>query len=240
MVELTDFLPDNHLVRRVLAGEAGLFEILVHRHSQRVYRAARAILKDDEDAADVVQETFVRAYRKLGQFAERAKFSTWLTKIGVYEARARRRKGRARAVSARESDAPGEAANQPDTGIDPEREVLVREVRALLEAAIEDLPEHYRTVFVMRAVEELSTAETAEVLNLSQDVVKIRLRRARASLREKLRAAVGPLGGWAFLFAGDRCQRMWLEKILPAITVLGTPGSEKRNSRARKHLENFS
>ena len=225
-VELTDFLPDNQLVRRVLAGEAALFEILVHRHSQRVYRAARAILRDDEEAADVVQQTLVRAYRKLGQFAGRAKFSTWLTKIGVYEARARRRKSRR--ATAREPAAAKEAGSERDTGLDPERGVLVHEVRALMEAAIEDLPDHYRTVFVMRMVEEMSTADTAEVLNLSQDVVKTRLRRARALLRKKLRA-IRPLGREAFPFAGERCQRMWREKVLPAITVLGTPRIDKRN-----------
>jgi len=229
-VELTDLLSDNQLVRRVLAGEAALFEILVHRHSQRVYRAARAILRDDEEAADVVQETWVRAYRKLGQFAGRAKFSTWLTRIGVYEARARRRKSRARTVKPRETAHPKEPGNEPDTALDPERGVLVREVRDLLEAAIEDLPDHYRTVFMMRIVEEASTAETAEILSLSQDVVKTRLRRARALLREKLHAAVGPLGREAFRFAGERCRRMWVGKILPAITVLGTPGVDKRSS----------
>ncbi len=226
-VELTDFLPDNQLVRQVLAGESARFEILVHRHSQRVYRAARAILRDDDEAADVVQETFVRAYRKLGQFAGRAKFSTWLTKIGVYEALARRRKSRARAVPRREPADAKESRNAPDTGLDPERGVLVREVRALMEAAIEDLPDLYRTVFVMRMVEEMSTADTAEVLNLSQDAVKTRLRRARALLREKLHAAVGPLGREAFRFAGERCQRMWREKILPATAVLGRPGPRK-------------
>jgi RNA polymerase sigma-70 factor (ECF subfamily) len=219
-LEPTDSLPDNQLIRQVVAGEAALFEVLVHRYSQRVYRAARAILKNDEEAADVVQETWVRAYRKLGQFAGRAKFSTWLTRIGVYEARARRR--RAHAVIAREPAAAKEAGGESDSGLDPEKGVLVREVRALLEAAIEDLPDRYRPVFVMRVVEEMSTAETAEVLSLSQDVVKTRLRRARSLLRERLRAAVGPLGGEAFRFAGKRCRRMWREKILPAITVVGT------------------
>jgi len=219
-VELTDFfLPDNQLVRRVLAGEPAYFEILVHRHSERVYRAARAVLGDEEEAADVVQETFVRAYRKLGQFAGRARFSTWLTKIAVYEAGARRRKSRARAVKAREP-AHRDPGNEPDTAPDPERGALVREVKALLEEAIEDLPDHYRTVFMMRVVEEASTAETAEVLNLSRDVVKTRLRRARALLRKKLHAAVGPLGREAFPFAGERCQRMWDRRILPVIAAL--------------------
>jgi RNA polymerase sigma-70 factor (ECF subfamily) len=223
-VELTDFLPDKELVRRVLAGEAELFEILVHRHSQRVYRAARAILGNDDEAADVTQETFVRAYRKIGQFAGRAKFSTWLTKIAVYEARARRRKRRARTVRPSDSvTSAKKSRSEADPAPDPERAVLAREVRALLEAAIEDLPEVYRPVFVMRLVEEMSTEETAEVLSLSQDAVKTRLRRARALLREKLQAAVGPLGREAFRFAGERCHRMWLEEILPAIRVLGRP-----------------
>jgi RNA polymerase sigma-70 factor (ECF subfamily) len=230
-VELTDFLPDRELVRRVLADEAALFEILVHRHSQRVYRAARGVLGDDDEAADVTQETFVRAYRKLGQFAGRARFSTWLTKIAVYEARTRRRK-RGRTVRRPDSLNPARASgSDADTAPDPERNVLAREVRALLEAAIDDLPEVYRPVFVMRQVEEMSTAETAEVLNLTQDVVKTRLHRARALLRAKLQAAVGPLGREAFRFAGERCHRMWLEKILPAIEVLGKP---EGRARARK------
>ncbi len=113
-VESTDSLPDGQLVRRVLAGEVPLFEVLVHRHSQRLYRAARSILRDDEEAADIVQETWVRAYRKLGQFAGRAKFSTWLTRIGVYEARARWRKLRTRALPEREPAAAREA--QPQAG----------------------------------------------------------------------------------------------------------------------------
>ena len=223
-VELTDFLPDRELIRRILAGETSLFEIIVHRHSQRVYRAARAVLGGDDEAADVTQETFVRAYRKIGQFAGRARFSTWLTKIAVYEARARRRKRVARtSTPSQYVSSAKNSRSEADAALDPERAVLAREARAFLEAAIEDLPEVYRPVFVLRQVEEMSTAETAEVLNLTQDVVKTRLRRARALLREKLRAAVGPLGREAFRFAGERCHRMWLEKILPAITVLGRP-----------------
>lgn len=228
-VELSDFLPDHQLVRRVLAGETGLFEILVHRHSQRVYRAARAILGNDEEAADVTQDTFVRAYRKLAQFAGRAKFSTWLTKISVHEARARRRRSRARLIH---SGIERDNAGGEDPGSDPERGVLVLEVRRLLEAAIEDLPDLYRTVFVMRVVEEMSTAETAEVLNLSRDAVKTRLLRARAMMRAKLHAAVGPVGREAFRFAGPRCERMWQEKIRPAVTVLGLPRSAKPSGDA--------
>lgn len=94
--QINETLTDNRLVRRVLSGEAELFEILVHRHSQRVYRATRAILRSDDEAVDVVQETYLRAYRNLKQFSGRAKFSTWLAKIAIYEALARQRKRRFR------------------------------------------------------------------------------------------------------------------------------------------------
>ena len=147
----------------------------------------------------------------------------------MYEARARWQKSRARTVGRRETADPPDPRNDPDTRFDPESGVLAREVRALLEAAIESLPDHYRTVFVMRLVEEMSTAETAEVLRLSRDVVKTRLRRARALVRAKLRAAVGPIGREAFPFAGARCERMWKQKILPVVRVLGTPRSDRRN-----------
>ncbi|MDQ2969826.1 MAG: sigma-70 family RNA polymerase sigma factor, partial [Acidobacteriota bacterium] len=151
-------------MRRVLAGETALFENLVHPHSQRVYRAARAILRDDSDAADVVQESFLRAYRNLKQFAGRAAFSTWLTKIAVHEARARIRRNRARGELLPSAAWKG-ADDEPATGPDPEKRVMVQEAKTILEAAIDALPDLYRAVFVMRVLEEMSTAETAECLN---------------------------------------------------------------------------
>ena len=220
-VPIGESLTNNQLVQRVLAGEAGLFEILVHRHSQLLYRAARAILRNDDEAADVVQETYLRAYRNLKQFAGRAKFSTWLTKIAIYEARARARKSGARGEKRGPSAATKAFRDQLTTEPDAEKRVLVREVKMMLEAAIDALPDLYRTVFVMRGVEELSTADTAECLNLSEDVVKTRLRRARALLRKKLYASVGPMRREAFRFAGERCRQMWAEQIFPAIRSFG-------------------
>ena len=208
-------LTDEQIVRRVLRGESALFEILFHRHSQRLYRAARAILRDDDQAGDVVQESFLRAYQRLNQFAGRARFATWLTKIAVYEARARVRRNRARAARTRVS-AP-KAATTEATAADQERRVLVRETRSMLEAAIDALPNLYRAVFVMRDVEEMSTAETAEVLNLTGDAVKTRLRRARILLRKKLYVSGGPLGHGSFRFAGRRCERMWKKGIAPKL-----------------------
>lgn len=201
-------LSEKEIVRRVLAGETALFETLVRRHSQGLYRAARAILRDDSDAADVVQESYLRAYRHLTQFAGRAKFSTWLTKIAVHEAFARSRRSRARGER-RDPAVQKGARDEPAIGPDPEKRVIAQEAKTILESAIDALPDLYRAVFVMRVVEEMSTAETAECLNLSEDTVKTRLRRARASLRRKLYASVGPMRGKAFRFGGTRCERAW-------------------------------
>jgi RNA polymerase sigma-70 factor (ECF subfamily) len=209
-------LSEKEIVRRVLAGEIELFENLVHRHSHQVYRASRAVLRDDADAADVVQESYLRAYRHLKQFSGRAKFSTWLTKIAIYEARARARRIAARGGNTREPSAM-KTWNEPATEADSERRVFVGEMKTIIEAAIDELPAPYRMVFVMRSVDEMSTADTAECLNLSQDAVKTRLRRARALLRKKLLASVGPMRREAFRFDGQRCLRMWEERILPAI-----------------------
>jgi RNA polymerase sigma-70 factor, ECF subfamily len=231
-VRQSEALTDDQLVARVLAGETALFEILVHRHSQRVYRAARAISRNDADAADVVQETFLRGYRHLKQFAGRAKFSTWLTRIAIHEAagRARRRKAR----DERRDPATRERATVvPAGGPDPEQRVMAREFRVILEAAIDALPDLYRPVFVLRAVEEMSTAEAAECLNLTEDTVKTRLLRARALLREKLYASVGSRGPEAFQFAGERCKRMWERQILPALRTGQPDSSRKRRMKAR-------
>ncbi len=210
-------LTDAQLVLRVLAGDPALFEILVHRHSQRVFRAARSILRDREEAADVVQETFLRAYRNLAQFEGRARFLTWLTKIAIYEARTRARKIRARGGGLESSVTLKEAPDKPAPDLDPEKQAMAGEVRTILEAAIDALPDLYRPVFVMRQVEGMGTAETAECLNLSQDAVKTRLLRARGLLRKRLYASVGPTGHEAFRFAGLECQRMWAERILPGL-----------------------
>ena len=184
-------LSEKEIVRRVKAGETGLFELLFRRHRQRVYRIARAIVRDDAEAADVVQEAYLRAYAHLDQFAGRAAFSTWLTRIAVYlawdRARLRGRQKEKRAVPAGGGDA---AEAEIGTDSDPERQAFGKEVKTILETAVDALPDRYRAVFMMREIEEMSTAETAECLNLSQDIVKTRLHRARALLREKLYASV--------------------------------------------------
>ncbi|HYK41174.1 MAG TPA: sigma-70 family RNA polymerase sigma factor, partial [Thermoanaerobaculia bacterium] len=189
------------------------------QHERPLIRYAKWLLGDLEAARDVVQETFLRAYRKLDQFAGQAKFTTWLTKIAIHEARARVRRTSARR-RLRGSLAPS-GSNGGE--LDPEKRLLIGEMRTIMEAAIEALPDLYRPVFVLRQVQGLGTAETAGLLNLSGDVVKTRLKRARALLRKELRASVGPMGPEMFRFEGERCARMWAEKIFPVVRTF-VPG----------------
>jgi RNA polymerase sigma-70 factor, ECF subfamily len=203
-------LADEEVVRRVRAGQTGLFEILMRRYNQRLYRVARAILRDDAEAEDVMQHAYVAAYIHLDQYAGRALFSTWLTRIAVHEALARlRRRGREVAGAGGPWGDPDEdvISLQRSAGPDPEQQVLEGEMRLLLESAIESLPLAYRSVFVLREVEGLTTLETAECLGVSADVVKTRLHRARALLREALYQRMGPPGD-AYPFACPRCDRV--------------------------------
>ena len=199
---------DGVLVGRVLAGETALFERIMRRHNQRVFRAARAIVRDDAEAEDVMQETYTRAFAHLGQFRGEAQLGTWLVRIAVHEAFARVRRRRRLAPLPPGDDM--EALPMPDRAmpIDPEREANNAELRRLLERAIDDLPETYRTVFVLREVEGLSTATTAECLGVSEEVVKTRLLRARTRLREGLYERAGAVASDAFTFGAERCDRI--------------------------------
>ena len=199
---------DGVLVGRVLAGETALFERIMRRHNQRVFRAARAIVRDDAEAEDVMQETYTRAFAHLGQFRGEAQLGTWLVRIAVHEAFARVRRRRRLAPLPPGDDM--EALPMPDRAmpIDPEREANNAELRRLLERAIDDLPETYRTVFVLREVEGLSTATTAECLGVSEEVVKTRLLRARTRLRDGLYERAGAVASDAFTFGAERCDRV--------------------------------
>ena len=196
---------DEEIVSRVLAGDAPLFEVLMRRHNQRVYRAARAILRDDKEAEDVMQEAYVNAYGHLAQFDGRAKFSTWLTKIAVYEALLRaRRRTRYEPLDDRAEDTLRPSTPPPD----PEQQAFGGELRALIEAAIDTLGHDYREVFMLRQVQGLSTAETAEVLDVSEDVVKTRLTRARHAIQRDLFDRTGAATAQAFMFGQSRCDNV--------------------------------
>ena len=205
-----DDLADSELIEKIRAGKTALYETLMRRYNQRLYRIARVILRNPEEAEDVVQEAFVRAYTHLDQFAGAAKFSTWLTKIATHEALARLRK-RSRmgeADSTKDTEKSGGMESLKSTIHDPEEQTFEKQVLELLEAAVEALPDNLRSVFLMREIEEMSTAETAECLGLSEAAVKIRLHRARKVLRQDLYLRVGAVSSEAFRFLGERCDRV--------------------------------
>ena len=195
-------LTDEEIVERTRAGEIALFELLMRRYNQRLYRLARAVVRDATEAEDVVQETFVRAFEHLDQFAGRARFATWLTRIAVHEASARlRRRGRYMDI---EDSMPTLASGTAG----PEQRTADRELGHAIEAAVDALPEVFGAVFVLRDVEGLSTAETAACLGINAETVKTRLHRARALLRNHITARIGAAGREAFRFDGARCDRM--------------------------------
>ena len=170
---------------------------------------ARAILRDDAEAEDVTQQAYVNAYRHFDQFAGRAMFSTWLTRIAVHEASARaRRRGRFNQREAADDWDVDTMGALKSPGPDPERQAFAGELRALIEAAIEALPEHYRSVFVMRDVEGMSTSESAECLDITEETAKTRLHRARTMLRETLCERAGIETAAAFSFEAPRCDRV--------------------------------
>jgi RNA polymerase sigma-70 factor (ECF subfamily) len=200
-------LTDEEVVSRIRAGDTGLFEVLMRRYNRRVYRVARSIVGDDAEAEDVMQQAYVNAYVHLGQFAERARFSTWLTKIAVYEALARVKRRRRAALDPLPDDEEGGAMLRSQAP-DVERRVYERQMQGFVESAIEALPEVYRTTFVLREIEGLSVSEVAACLDISTDTVKTRLHRARARLRDELcrRARAGK--DEIFPFHLSRCDRV--------------------------------
>ena len=212
-------LSDEDLVERIRQGETGLYEVVMRRYNQRLYRVARAILRDDAEAEDVMQQAYVAAYAHLDRFEGRARFSTWLTRIAVHEALVRARRRR-RQPLAFPSDGSGEdAAGRIEArGPSPEEEAHAANLRALLESAIDSLPRRYRSVFVLRQIEGLSTAETALALGIREDAVKTRLLRARALLREELLERAGIASAGAFGFGFARCDRM-IARVLRAIAL---------------------
>jgi len=208
LLERWTALSDDDIVTRVVEGQTALYELLMRRHNERIYRAARAILRDEAEAEDVMQQAYVNAYVHLRQFDRRASFATWLTRIAVNEALARARR-RGRYVSMEREDAHPDSAGPTDTLTpDPEMQTYTGELRVLLEAAVDALPDGAGEVFMLREVQGLSTAETADVLGIREDAVKTRLSRAKVALRHDLLNRVGSVGSTAFAFHQSRCDRI--------------------------------
>lgn len=204
-------LDDEDIVDRVRAGDTALFEVLMRRYNQRLYRIARAILHSDAEVEDVMQETYLRAYSHLDQFAGRARFATWLTRIAVNEAAARAR----RAPIPVGIPLVYEIEPQPSDE-NPEQTAARGEAQALLDRAIEALSPDDRAVFVLREVEELSTTETAEALGVNEAVIRMRLFRARTRLRLNLRRRTGATTSGAFRLHLSICDRV-VQGVLPRL-----------------------
>ncbi|MSR63717.1 MAG: sigma-70 family RNA polymerase sigma factor [Planctomycetes bacterium] len=201
-----DLLPDEEVVRRVCAGEKQLFELLVRRHNPRLYRAVRALVRDDHDAEEALQLAYVRAWRRLATFDGRARFTTWMTRIalrtGLEVSRQRARGGQA---------GPGELEALAERGPSPhEQEAAHDELSRLLERSLDALPRSQRLVFVLRVLEGQSTGDVARALELTEAAVKVRLMRARERLRRALLAHAeldGALAN-AWHIGGERCDRI--------------------------------
>jgi RNA polymerase sigma-70 factor (ECF subfamily) len=200
-------ISDEDAVRRVLAGDKAAFELLMRRFNQRLFRIVRSIVREDNEAEDVVQQTYVRAFQNLSQFAGHARFSTWLTRIGINEALARQRRRSSMHVmdfsDPKNSNMEPLMASKP-----PEEQACLKELRAVLTKAVDDLPEDLRTVFTLRVIEEADTQETADCLGLSEANVKIRLHRARALLRDQIDKQIGVGVRKVYQFDGQRCDRI--------------------------------
>lgn len=208
-------LPDDDqaVVASVLAGSVERFEILMRRYNQRAFRTSRAILRDDAEAEDAAQQAWLSAYQHLAQWDGRARFSTWLTRIVVHAA-LRRLRGRERGatLSLVEDHASETSPLRPS----PEDEAARTQARALLERAIDALPESARVVVVLRDLEELSGAETADALGLTEEAVRVRLHRARRALRATIEDQLHANTAELFPFLGTRCDRI-VARVLAGI-----------------------
>ncbi len=204
---------DERIIAQVRAGEVRLFELLMRRYNERVYRAVRSILRDEAQAEDVMQATYLRAFAQIATFEARSSFATWLTRIAINEALAERRRG------LRTVPQDGAIMDElPGRGRSPEELAQDAEHRRILVRAVDALPEHFRTVFMLRQVQELSVEETALCLELKEETVRTRLHRARVLLRRGLLERLEPLAGTLLPFEAPRCDRVVaavLARIIP-------------------------
>lgn len=198
---VAEALSDDVLVERCRQRDEAAVRALTTRYNQRLFRLARGIVRNDADAEDVVQETYVRAFIGLDRFRGEANVGTWLTRIAINEALGRLRRRRPTV------DLDTVPIPSSDAGTDPESVMTQHNLRALLERSIDKLPDPFRVVFMARMVEGLSVEETADLLGLRPETVKTRVHRARARLRASIEQEVGSSATSAFAFDGERCRR---------------------------------
>ncbi|MBZ0207867.1 MAG: RNA polymerase sigma factor [Flavobacteriales bacterium] len=200
-------LADGEVIARVTHGEKGLYEILMRRYNQTLYRAVRSYLHKEVDVEDAMQETYLKAYAKLDQFKGEAAFSTWLVRIGINEALQQLRKTRTMHVHSDPDVRMEQLSQLPDTGqMNPEQRTIQGENRRVLEQAIDKLPEGYRAVYMLREVEGMNVAEVAQCLSISEANVKVRLHRAKSMLKEAIWGQHAKVA--AFEFGNTHCDRL--------------------------------
>ncbi|MBL8692022.1 MAG: RNA polymerase sigma factor [Rhodospirillaceae bacterium] len=202
---------EGELLGRARSGDGEAFRAIMQACNQPLFRIARSVLRDDTEAEDVLQETYLRAFRNLGEFRGESSILTWLSRIALNEARGRLRRRRPTV----ELDAVEAAQQQgsrilmfPTASSDPERSASLAEARRLLEHAVDDLPESFRLVFILREIEERSIEETAALLAIRSETVKTRLHRARRLLRRMLDRKLVSAVSEAYPFLGRRCERL--------------------------------
>ena len=205
---------DADLIQRISRGDAPAFEVLMRRHNQKLYRAARSILLNDADAEEAVQEAWWKAYRSFKTFRGDARPSTWLTRIAINEALMQRRRNKARAAiiestdhTLPDDDMPAMKPSAPKA-LRPDSQLQTGELRAALEAQIDALPEIYRTAFMLCGVDQMSAKDAAKALGITAVTVRVRYMRARRMLRNALARQLDISHADAFSFAGERCDRI--------------------------------
>jgi RNA polymerase sigma-70 factor, ECF subfamily len=212
---------DADLVRRALAREEAAVRAIMQSNNRRLYRLARGILRNNSEAEDVVQETYVRAFTHLEQFRGDSSLSTWLSRIAMNEALGRLRRQRLGI------EWTSQASGVPEAEIiqfplssadDPEKSMAQRQIQQVVEHAVDELPEAFRLVFIARVIEGMNIEETAETLGLKPETVKTRLHRARTMLRDNVERKIGPVVMDAFPFAGKRCERL-TEAVLQRLKI---------------------
>ncbi|MEQ9403128.1 MAG: RNA polymerase sigma factor [Cyclobacteriaceae bacterium] len=218
-VSISDFkysrLPEHEVIRRILSGEKELYEILMRRNNQKLFRVIRGYLMDQNEIEDIMQDTYLTGYEKLWQYRQNAQFSTWLIRIGINHALAFIKKKSTLKVITTESlndDKPVEIKDENQPG--PEHRMMQNETKKILEQAIGNLDEKYRSIYIMREIEEMSIAEISDCTGLSGSNVKVRLHRAKSMIRNNLYSL--SYNKELFEFGFSKCDRL-VERVLSSI-----------------------
>ncbi|TAN11319.1 MAG: RNA polymerase sigma factor [Burkholderiaceae bacterium] len=216
MVDKVSEETDLALVQRAASGDVRAFDLLMHRHNQRLFRAARGILHDDAEAEEAIQDAWWNAYQHFKEFRADSEPLTWLTRIAINESLARLRRNKSRAAVIQPLDASDESEDRPSQeermpapeSIRPENQVARKQLRGLIESRVNELPDKYRSVFMLRGIEGMEFGDVASLLGLSPATVRVRFMRARGLLRKALQGDMDFSASDAFEFAGARCDRV--------------------------------